>query len=113
MLAKKIYIGYIYIYIAPLVFYVSVLFYSTCKISCLHTIFLAYFNVIAIYVVDDETTKGKKENSYINNINTSDTPQYDQLKTLSVNLGPTYEQLTPPTDVDATDRVTYETLRIN
>ena len=66
-----------------------------------------------MYVVDAEITNGKEDVSRRNNIDVSDPPQYEQLKNQSLNPGPTYERLTPSTNVDATeqdfsDRPTYE-----
>ena len=73
--------------------------------------------IFATCAIDDEIIN-KEELSRRNNTTISDrpTPQYEQLITLSiVNPGPTYEQLTPSTNVGATeqslsDRTTYENI---
>jgi len=69
-------------------------------------------------VIGDETRKTNKEDSDRNKRDISDIPQYQELDNLLVqnlNAIPTYEQLTPSTDVDATDqrlsdRTSYENI---
>src|SRR6218665_961107 len=69
----------------------------------------AYFNFTATSVVDDRIGNAMEENSERSRTNgdNSNTPQYEPLDFLLVqttNPGPTYERLTTPTNVNATEQ---------